>query len=128
QKFLQLTSGQQKRDFIYIEDVAEGLLRLGVASAATGDIVNLATGHLTSVRKFAETAANILYIPRDRLKFGEMPPLTEEMHHDQVTTKRLTRLTEWFPPTWIAEGIRKTADKVFNSDSAFHDYQNRVRK
>lgn len=112
---LQLTSGKQKRDFIYVEDVSEGLLRLGLAPAAPGDIVNLATGRLTSVRSFTETAAKIIGIPHDRLKFGKIPPLTEEMHHAEVTTERLRRLTAWVPPTGITEGIRKTVDGMFFS-------------
>jgi nucleoside-diphosphate-sugar epimerase len=103
-----LTSGEQKRDFIYVEDVSEALVRLGIAPAAPGDIVNLATGCLTSVRDFVETAARILKIPEDQLRFGELPPLPEEMHHSEVTTERLRRLTGWAPSTMIEEGIRKT--------------------
>lgn len=111
-KPLQLTSGEQKRDFIYVEDVAEGLIRLGLAHAALGDVVNLATGRLTSVRSFAVAAAKIIGIPHDRLKFGKLAALTEEMHHSQVTIERLRRLTAWVPPTGVREGIRKTVDQV----------------
>lgn len=112
---LPLTSGEQKRDFVYVEDVAEGLLRLGVAAAGPGDIVNLATGRLTSVRKFAETAAAIAGMAKDDLKFGALAPLAEEMHHAAATTERLQRLTGWLPPTGIAEGIEKTFKMMANS-------------
>jgi nucleoside-diphosphate-sugar epimerase len=116
-KPLPLTSGEQKRDFIYIEDVAEGLVRLGLAPAAPGEVVNLATGRLTSVRNFAETAANLIGLASDRLQFGELPSLAEEMHHAEVTTERLRRLTSWVPPTEVAEGIRKTVDRMSFSPS-----------
>jgi nucleoside-diphosphate-sugar epimerase len=116
-KPLPLTSGEQKRDFIYIEDVAEGLVRLGLARTALGAVVNLATGRLTSVRSFAETAAKIIGIPHDRLQFGKLPSLAEEMHHSEVTTERLRRLASWVPPTGIAEGIRKTVDRLSFSRS-----------
>ena len=112
QRPLKLTSGEQERDFVYVEDIAEGLLRLGLAPAVPGDIVNLATGRLTSVRTFAETAAQIIGMPQDRLKFGEIPPLAEEMHHSEVTTERLRQLTGWIPSTGIAEGIQKTLDRT----------------
>jgi nucleoside-diphosphate-sugar epimerase len=111
-KPLALTTGEQKRDFIYVEDVSDGLLRLGLAPAVPGDIVNLATGRLTSVRTFAETAAQILSIPQDILKFGEIPPLGEEMHHSEVATERLRQLTAWTPSTGVAEGIQKTLDRI----------------
>ena len=50
EKPLELTAGTQLRDLTYVEDVAEGLLRLGLAQAEPGSVVNLATGHLTMVR------------------------------------------------------------------------------
>jgi len=105
---LELTAGVQRRDFTYVEDVAEGLLRLGAASARPGEVVNLATGRLTSVGAFARTAATILGIPREGLKFSAIPLRPEEMEHSPVTVERLKRLTGWTPPTSLAEGIRQT--------------------
>jgi nucleoside-diphosphate-sugar epimerase len=109
-KPLALTTGKQKRDFTYVEDVAEGLLRLGLATTRPGEIVNLATGQLTSVRGFAETAGRILGIPTAHLKFGLLPTRAEEMEHAPVAVERLQRLTAWLPQTGIAEGVRKTLD------------------
>jgi nucleoside-diphosphate-sugar epimerase len=106
---LQMTSGEQQRDFTYVEDVAEGLLRLGVVQLP-GKIVNLATGHLTSVRNFAETAARVLAIPEDRLLFGSIPHHYQEMKHSNVELNGLQQLIAWVPQTAIEEGIRKTFD------------------
>lgn len=105
---LPLTAGAQKRDFTYVEDVADGLLRLSSAHAQPGEVVNLATGRLSTVRRFIETAASILNIPENKLQFGAIPTRTEEMQHDPVTVDRLRRLVEWAPQTEIAEGIRRT--------------------
>lgn len=105
-----LTEGGQRRDFTYVEDVAEGLLRLGVAPARCGDVVNLASGALTSVREFVETAAHVLSIAPERLRFGALPTRAEEMSHMPVTTHRLRLLTHWTPSTSIAVGLRKTLD------------------
>lgn len=105
-----LTSGEQERDFTYVEDVAEGLVRLGAASSRWGEVVNLATGRLTSVRSFAETAAEVLGIAPERLQFGAHPPLAEEMHHAPAPIDRLQSLVGWVPPTTIREGIRKTLE------------------
>ncbi|MGE5263674.1 MAG: NAD-dependent epimerase/dehydratase family protein [Acidobacteriota bacterium] len=107
---LPLTAGTQRRDFTFIEDVAEGLVRLGLAKADPGAVVNLATGKLTEVQEFVKIAAGILQIPDDRLRFGSLPTRPEEMEHSQVTVQRLRRLTGWVPGTTVAEGIRKTVE------------------
>lgn len=109
---LELTSGEQKRDFTYVEDVADGLLRLAVTKSQPGEIVNLATGRLTTVRSFIEIAASTLNIPENNLQFGAIPTRSEEMQHDPVTIDRLRRLTDWTPPTEIAEGIQRTVKQA----------------
>ncbi len=105
---LPLTAGLQQRDFTYVEDVAEGLLQLGLAHAAPGEIINLATGCLTTVRAFVETAAGLLHISADRLQFGALPARPDEMQHDPVNVTKLCQYTNWRPGMEIHEGIRNT--------------------
>lgn len=105
---IELTAGLHQRDFVYVEDVVEGLLRLGLSTAKAGEIVNLATGELNSIRHFTEISAAVIGISENRLKFGELPTRPEEMKHSPVTTMRLKELTEWIPKTTIADGVRKT--------------------
>jgi nucleoside-diphosphate-sugar epimerase len=103
-----LTDGMQQRDFTFVEDAADGLLRLGIAPVPPGAIVNLATGRLTSVRTFAETAADVLGLPRHRLRFGSLPTRPEEMRHGPVTLAKLRGLTGWAPAVGIPEGVLRT--------------------
>jgi nucleoside-diphosphate-sugar epimerase len=108
---LPLTAGQQRRDFTYVEDVADILIELARSEAAPGDIVNLATGKLTSVRGFVETAAEVLGISKNNLLFDAIPTRVEEMQHDAVTIDRLQKLLGprlKTPLTDIAKGIRQT--------------------
>lgn len=109
-KPLHLTSGIQKRDFTFVDDVAQGLLRMGLIVAGAGEIVNLATGKLRSVREFVEDAAGILSIARDNLMFGALPVRKEEMQHGDVSIMKLRNLLSWVPETTPAEGIRKTVE------------------
>jgi UDP-glucose 4-epimerase len=106
---LDMSAGLQRRDFTYVEDVAEGLLRLGLSSGEA-PIVNLATGRLTTVRGFAETAAGILRIPSGHLRFGMRPDGPHEMEHEAVSLSRLRNLTGWTPATTIPEGIRRSVE------------------
>ncbi|MBX7169147.1 MAG: NAD-dependent epimerase/dehydratase [Pirellulales bacterium] len=107
-----LTAGTQRRDFCYVGDVAEGLLRLAAAvnlRPAQEATVNLATGELLSVREFAEHAASVLGIDPARLKFGALAGRAGEMEHDPVSLERLHLRTGWVPATTPAEGVRRTA-------------------
>lgn len=108
-QLLSLTKGTQKRDFTYIDDVVEGLLRIGSVNKPEifmkGPIINLATGHLNSVRNFVETAANVLDIDTKYLKFGDIPMRSEEMQHLPVSIHLLRQHLHWSPVISISEGI-----------------------
>jgi nucleoside-diphosphate-sugar epimerase len=105
---IQLSMGTQRRDFTYVEDVAQGLLRLGLSNAEPGWIVNLATGRLVSVREFAHDAARVLGMPLELMIFGAVSTRPEEMHHDEVSVERLQSLTGWHPATTVTQGVRAT--------------------
>lgn len=121
---IELTAGLHKRDFVYVEDVAESLLRLGLTSSDRGEIVNVATGKLTSIRDFTKSAAEIIGISDDLLKFGVLPTRPEEMKHNPVTIERLKTLLEWIPKTEIPDGIRKTLDFEQTFVNKNVDYRN----
>lgn len=106
---IELTAGLQQRDFTYVDDVAEGLLRLGLLHEPLAEgALNLATGRLASVRDFALEAAVVLGIGAGRLQFGALPTRPEEMAHDPVAIRRLGELVGWTPPTSIEEGVQRT--------------------
>jgi UDP-glucose 4-epimerase len=107
---LPLTAGMHERDFVYVEDAAEALIRLGISQGIHGEIVNVATGKLTSIRLFAETAADMLGVPREYLAFGALPTRAEEMAHQPVNNGRLFQLTGWLPEISVPDGIQKTLD------------------
>lgn len=46
-------TGDETRDFAYVEDIVDGVLRLGVIDAAAGEAMNLASGKVTSVKDLA---------------------------------------------------------------------------
>jgi nucleoside-diphosphate-sugar epimerase len=109
---VRLTHGTQARDFTYVGDEAEGLVRLGLHASTKETVVNLATGRLTRVRAFAEIAARVLGVDSELLLFGALPTRAGEMEHGPVTIERLWRLCGWVPLTAVPEGIRRTADLV----------------
>jgi len=107
---LKLTKGEQKRDFTYVKDVAFGLIKLGLLSEVPGNMVNLATGKLTSVKDFAECARKILGINPDRLFFGAIPYREDEIWQGNVNVNFLKRCIDWIPSCSIHEGIKESVE------------------
>ena len=106
---LDLTAGQQQRDFTYVAEAAEGLLRLGASSAFVPPVMNIATGTLTSVRRFAKTAGEVLGLRPAQLNFGALPTRPDETPHGPVSTTLLEATLGWKPVMPLREGIRQTA-------------------
>jgi UDP-glucose 4-epimerase len=107
---LRLTSGEQRRDFTYVAEVAEGLLRLGALTTYVPPVVNLATGELISVRQFAACAAGCLSLPDSQLQFGALPARPDELRHGRPDVRLLRHILGWTPSLPIHEGIRATIE------------------
>lgn len=112
---LDFTAGSQRRDFTYVEEAARALLALGVADGVRpGEVVNVATGRLYSVRAFIEAAMSVLEIPSERVRFGALPTRPEEMAHDDVTVERLRSLIGWTPNIDPVVGIQRAAARALS--------------
>lgn len=98
---IEVYNPENRFDYVFAGDVAEGLLRLAASADAEG-IVNLATG---SSRTIAEVAATVLRatgaspsLVRHRLAGGPYEA-------SAAAIERLAALTNWRPPTRIEDGI-----------------------
>ena len=107
---VKLTFGQQQRDFTYVSDAVEGLLRLASLSETVPPIVNLATGKVTSVRTFAKCAADVLGLDDSQLHFGALPGQPGEVRQGPVDTRLLRGLLDWVPTCTPPEGIARTIE------------------
>jgi nucleoside-diphosphate-sugar epimerase len=87
------------RDFLFVDDAAEGLIRLGLA-ARPGKclVVNVGTGKGVSVARLVETA---------RRAAGRRPRAIKAAKGSSLVLddRRLARLTRWTPPTSLRRGL-----------------------
>ncbi|MEX2284972.1 MAG: NAD(P)-dependent oxidoreductase [Gemmatimonadota bacterium] len=104
---LELTAGEQERDFTFVGDIAEGLLRLGLLRTGV-PLVNLATGVSTTVRAFAETAIDVAGGNPAHARFGALPYRSDEVWQGPVNVELLKSLLGWVPPTTVRAGIIAT--------------------
>lgn len=99
---VQMTHGRQLRDFIYVPDAADLLVRL-LFSSETGAF-NIGTGLSTTIRSVVERIADRIG-GRDLLRFGAIePPAGEPPALVADMSKVRTRLG-WTAPTAIEAGL-----------------------
>ena len=103
-----LSSGSRPVDWVYVDDVVEGLLRLGTTEGVEGQRVDLGRGELRTIREVVEILYQIL-APTLEPPFGTLP----DRPHEQVR-QALWAQTEdalgWAPGTSIEEGLRRTVE------------------
>lgn len=103
---LEVYHPENRFDYIYAGDVAEGLLRLGAAHDARGP-VNLGTGR-------ARRVSDVLAVLRETLPAEQLPrrevEVEEPYEASEADIGRLKALTRWEPATSLEEGIRLVVD------------------
>jgi len=109
-KDLDLTPGEQERDFIYVEDVVSAycaLLQREVIEGNWYQHYDLGTGHAVSIRHFVEEVHRLTK-SNSLLRFGKLPYREHEIMHAQADISSLSRLG-WQWKFTLEEGIRRTA-------------------
>ncbi len=101
-----LTPGEQRWDYIYIDDVIEGLCRVAASPGAAG-VFNLGSGEAHSIRTVA-TQIRDLIDPALPLGFGDMPYRPDQIMHLQADITRLRDATGWSPRIDLTGGLRRT--------------------
>ena len=107
-----LSAGLQKRDFLFVDDVVEALVKVAMAVevAPRQIVVNVGTGHAISVRQFVQTVASTLNIPEDRFGFGDISMRPGEVMFFSGNPARLQALTGWAARVELEEGIRRCVE------------------
>lgn len=103
-----LTPGEQIRDFLYIEDAVQALLTAAETEGMpAGSCWNVCSGKGTAIREMAEKIADLMNKPRSLLRFGERTYRADEPMWMVGDNKRFAALTGWAPEISIEEGIRR---------------------
>ena len=109
---IDLTTGEQIRDYTFVEDAAEAFWRALATPEETSSlrVLNVATGVHVSLRQFVESLAGVLKdhgIKAD-LRFGARPYRTDELMVYCAEVSRLQSSLSWVPDTPLALGLAKT--------------------
>ena len=101
-----LSSGRRRADWIYVDDVVEGLLRAAIASGIEGCAFDLGSGSLTSVREIAEQIVEIVGTSVEPV-FGVVPDRPFEQERPADTTFMSDKLG-FLPTVSLKQGLETT--------------------
>ena len=103
-----LSSGRRSLDWVYVDDVVEGLLAVATAPDIEGATVELGSGRLTSIRDVVSMLVPLI-APGVTPVFGALAdrPRGDERPADVTRTRTLTG---WEPRTSLEAGLIRTVE------------------
>ena len=104
---IKISSGQQTRDYVYVDDVSAGIASACVIKEAGGEIFNLCTGIETSVRDAASLVA-MLVDKRVEVDCGVIPQIPGEMWQTSGDPSRAHKVLGWSPRVELTTGLEET--------------------
>ncbi len=101
-----MTFGEQYRDFVYIDDLVEGIIAAATNERSIGEIINIADGGSYLLKDVALYVAEKLSA-KDRLKLGTVPYRKFEIMNYSVSIEKARSILKWEPQYSIFEAIDK---------------------
>jgi len=101
---LRLTAGEQTRDPVRVEDVAEAFVRAAMTDGIEGEVINVASGAPTTIADIAALVQKIL--GRGRLERGALPYRPGEVMRSEADISKLQTLLGFLPSTNFEGNIR----------------------
>ena len=103
-----LTPGEQRWDYLYVEDVAQAMWQAATNPTAQG-IFNLGSGNAYTVRSIVERIHDLID-PCLPLGFGEIAYRSDQIMHLEADISHLQQATGWSPQVDLNEGLRRTVE------------------
>ncbi|WP_158966507.1 NAD-dependent epimerase/dehydratase family protein [Paraglaciecola sp. L3A3] len=111
----QITSGKRKIDWIFVDDVIDGLLKLGTTSDILGKTIDIGSGKFHTVLELVEKIL-LHSAPHLQPSIGDLP---DRMNEQQVLANVMesNELLDWQPKVNIDQGLIETINWYKNSQS-----------
>lgn len=106
---IRMTQGRQTREFNYVEDLADGLVRAAVTPGIEGQVFNLGCGEDIAIRDVATMVLDLLGNPV-KARFGALAERPTEIWTMRSDSSRAAEALGWRPQHSISDGLQKTID------------------
>lgn len=102
--------GLQKRDFLYVDDAVEAMLRAATVPACRGEVINIGDDHPSTFRELADCICRA--VPGARIEHIDWTPERKALEpgdfYSDIT--KAGRLLAWRPQVALADGIARTVE------------------
>jgi UDP-glucose 4-epimerase len=102
-----LGTGKQSRDFVYISDMVDALIKAATSPAAQGEVFNVGTGTTTSVTELAKMIVEILRLKNVEIYFTGGQAWAGDMDITLADNSKVKSKLKWRPQVSIEEGLKK---------------------
>jgi len=102
-----MSIGEQKRDLVFVADVARGLIRAAMTPRIEGKVINLATGRPYRLRDVAERIWQMSGTSAP-LVIGALKPGPDELCDTWADIGEAAKLLDWQAEVELDEGLRQT--------------------
>ena len=99
--------GEQTRDFTYVANVVDGVLRACQAPGCSGEVINVATGGRVSLNELFRTLRDLIGA---RVEPTYAPSRAGDVRDSQADIQKARRLLGYEPTVGFAEGLKKTVE------------------
>jgi UDP-glucose 4-epimerase len=110
--FFSMTLGEQLRDYVYVGDVVNAILKcINTNKMINGEILNIASGSSQSMKDIAITVINLISPNNlELLKFGDLSYRKNEVMRYEVSINAAKKLIGWNPRKKFLDGLKETID------------------
>jgi UDP-glucose 4-epimerase len=102
--------GEQSRDFTYVANVVDGVLRACEATGASGKVINVATGDRISLNRLFETMKMLIGGQASGIEPEYAPARAGDVRDSQADIRRAKELLGYEPLVTFEDGLRRTVD------------------
>lgn len=107
---INLSSGEQKRDFIYVEDVSNAIKKIvdNLENLSMIEDFEIGRGETISIKEMV-MLIHKLTKSKSKLNFGILPHRTGEIMYSKANNEKLKKIG-WEPQYYLEKGVNKTID------------------
>jgi len=106
EKYFNMTKGEQKRDFLYVQDVIQALVLSAKESAAKNEIFNVCSGETTTLKQLAEEVKNSTKSECE-IRFGAIPYRNNEVWKMVGDNSKIKKALNFEVKYNLTTGIKK---------------------